>query len=100
LGGFGTATFGFDFSEAQSPPDSEVLAALWRPYIEPCIDLFGVDRCMFESNFPVDRSASSYVILWNAFKRIADVCSPEERSALFFGTAASTYKLSPLVPIA
>lgn len=95
LGGLGTATFGFDFSKAARPPTSEELADLWRPYIEPCIDAFGADRCMFESNFPVDRSVGQYVVLWNAFKRIAAAATPTERSALFYGTAAATYKLSP-----
>ncbi|MFC4276251.1 amidohydrolase family protein [Achromobacter aloeverae] len=99
LGGLGTATFGFDFSQARRPPDSEMLAALWRPYFEPCLELFGADRCMFESNFPVDRSAGSYAVLWNAFKRIAQAASPDERSALFHGTAAATYRLAPLVAI-
>lgn len=99
LGGLGTATFGFDFSQARRPPDSETLAALWRPYFEPCLEWFGADRCMFESNFPVDRSAGAYAVLWNAFKRIAQAASPEERSALFHGTAAATYRLTPLVAI-
>lgn len=95
LGGFGIATFGFDFSASRYAPDSEVLAKLWTPYIEPCIDTFGADRCMFESNFPVDRGIARYVVLWNAFKRIAATGTPSERSALFYSTAAQTYQLTP-----
>lgn len=99
LGGLGTATFGFDFSELDKPPGSEELAAAWRPYFEPCMELFGAHRCMFESNFPVDRRVAEYVVLWNAFKRIAESATPDERSALFHGTAAATYGLTPLVRI-
>ncbi|WP_233235628.1 amidohydrolase [Bordetella sp. LUAb4] len=100
LGGLGTATFGFDFPELNRPPNSEELAAAWRPYFEPCLELFGAHRCMFESNFPVDRRVAEYVVLWNAFKRIAASATPDERAALFHGTAAATYKLPPLVSIA
>ncbi|MBO9355193.1 amidohydrolase family protein [Bordetella petrii] len=95
LGGFGIATFGADASESARAPDSEELAKLWAPYIEPCIDAFGADRCMFESNFPVDRSIARYAVLWNAFKRIAGAASSSERAALFYGTAAQTYQLEP-----
>jgi len=94
LGGLGTATFGFDFDELDRPPGSAELAAAWRPYFEPCIEMFGAQRCMFESNFPVDRRVAEYAVLWNAFKRIAASATPDERSALFHGTAAATYKLT------
>jgi L-fuconolactonase len=53
--------------------------------------MFGADRCMFESNFPIDRSVTSYVSLWNAFKRIVGGCSAGERDALFHDTADRTY---------
>jgi predicted TIM-barrel fold metal-dependent hydrolase len=72
---------------------SETLAGWWTPYIETCIDAFGVDRCMFESNFPVDRFGATYVALWNAFKRIAAGCTREEKATLFSGTAARIYRL-------
>jgi L-fuconolactonase len=73
--------------------NSETLAAWWRPYIETCIDTFGAGRCMFESNFPVDRFGATYPALWNAFKRIASGCSVEEKAALFSGTASRVYRL-------
>jgi predicted TIM-barrel fold metal-dependent hydrolase len=64
------------------------------PYYEFCIEQFGVNRCMFESNFPVDKQAYSYTVMWNAFKRIARDFSPEERAALFHDTAARVYRLT------
>ncbi|RYY68272.1 MAG: amidohydrolase, partial [Comamonadaceae bacterium] len=61
----------------------------------PCLDAFGADRCMFESNFPVDRSNGGYGVVWNAFKRIAAGASAGEKAALFHDTAARTYRLTP-----
>ena len=60
LGGVGMTSFGFDFHERDVPPSSEELAAAWRQYIEPCIEAFGPDRCMFESNFPPDKQSGGY----------------------------------------
>jgi predicted TIM-barrel fold metal-dependent hydrolase len=90
LGGLAMPFCGFD---APQDAGSERLAALWRPYIETCIEAFGVDRCMFESNFPVDRYTCAYRVLWNAFKRIAAGCSASEKAALFSGTARRVYRL-------
>ena len=73
--------------------DVHVLAAHWRPYIETCIELFGATRCMFESNFPVDKVSYSYNVLYNAFKRLSQGYSPAERAALFHDTAARVYRL-------
>jgi predicted TIM-barrel fold metal-dependent hydrolase len=69
------------------------LASLWRPYIEPCIELFGPDRCMFESNFPVEKMGIGWAALWNAFKRIAAGAAASEKLALFSGTARRVYRL-------
>ncbi|SAK94644.1 amidohydrolase [Caballeronia catudaia] len=93
LGGAGMSVFGFDFARRDVPPSSEELAAAWRPYFETCVELFGVERCMFESNFPVDKGMFSYVVLWNAFKRLAGSMSADEKTALFSKTAAATYRL-------
>jgi predicted TIM-barrel fold metal-dependent hydrolase len=93
LGGVGMVSFGFDFHEWDTPPSSEELAAAWRQYIEPCIEAFGVDRCMFESNFPPDKQSGGYTELWNAFKRITAGASAAEKTALYSGTAARVYKL-------
>ena len=94
LGGLGMRLFGFDLGNQPRPPTSEVLATLWRPYIETCVEAFGADRCMFESNFPVDKGSCSYAVLWNTFKRIAERASPDERRRLFSDTAREVYRLA------
>lgn len=96
LGGLGMVSCGFDFHKREQPPGSEELAEIWRPYIESCIEAFGVNRAMFESNFPVDKQSCSYVSTWNAFKRIAAGYSEAEKSALFRETAARVYRLRPV----
>ena len=69
------------------------LAAAWRPYIETCVEAFGASRCMFESNFPVDKGSYGYAVCWNAFKRLAAGAGAAEKAALFAGTAARFYRL-------
>ena len=76
---------------------SEDLAAMWQPYVETCIEAFGPDRAMFESNYPVDHWGASYPVLWNAFKRIAHAHSADEKRALFAGTAARFYGIEELL---
>ena len=93
LGGLGMRLFGFDVHTGAEPPSSEQLAAAWGPYIETCIEAFGVERAMFESNFPVDKGSCSYNALWNAFKRIAADASDDEKDKLFRATAARVYRL-------
>jgi predicted TIM-barrel fold metal-dependent hydrolase len=97
LGGLAMPFAGFE-REPQDlgAPASQRLADLWRPYIETCIEAFGVERCMFESNFPVDRYLASYTVLWNALKRLTDGASPEEKARLFRGTAQAVYRLEGL----
>jgi L-fuconolactonase len=75
------------------PPTSTELAAHWRPYIDTCIDLFGADRCLFESNFPVEKMGIDYAELWNAFKLLAVGVSADEKRALFAGTSERVYRL-------
>ncbi|MBP0494176.1 amidohydrolase family protein [Pararoseomonas indoligenes] len=96
LGGLGMAVNGFGFERRELPSSSEELATAWRPYLETCVAAFGAGRCMFESNFPVDKGSYGYAVLWNAFKRFAAAASAEERQALFSGTAIRTYRLPPL----
>ena len=93
VGGLGMAMGWFDFYQRPSPPGSQELANAFKPWVEPCIELFGVDRCMFESNFPVDMGACDYATLWNAFKRLAAGASTAEKTALFAGTATKVYAL-------
>lgn len=76
---------------------SEELAAMWKPYIETCIEAFGASRAMFESNYPVDRWGASYPVLWNAFKRLAAGASDGEKRDLFAGTAARFYGIEHLL---
>jgi len=94
VGGLGMAMGWFDFYQRPKPPGSEELAKGFKPWVETCIELFGADRCMFESNFPVDKITSGYGVLWNAFKRLAAGCSAAEKTALFSGTAARVYRLT------
>jgi predicted TIM-barrel fold metal-dependent hydrolase len=96
LGGLAMHLFGFDLDSTnrERPASSEALAKLWRPYMQTCIEMFGTDRCMFESNFPVDKRGSSYAVLWNAFKRVAAGASATEKAALFKETACRTYRLA------
>ncbi len=93
LGGLGMRINGFGFENAADPPSSEALAGAWRPYIETCIEVFGAWRCMFESNFPVDKGSYSYAVCWNTFKRLAGGASADEKAALFSGTATRFYRL-------
>ncbi|MFA6219859.1 MAG: amidohydrolase family protein [Erythrobacter sp.] len=97
LGGLAMAFCGMPEDGPAMGHGSEYLAALWRPYIDTCIDAFGADRAMFESNYPVDRWGASYPVLWNAFKRLAQGASKDEKHALFAGTAARTYAIEALL---
>lgn len=93
LGGLGMKICGFQWHKMETPPTSQMLADAFAPYVEYCIDHFGVERCMFESNFPVDKLSFSYTVLWNAFKRIVADYTTEEKMALFHDTAARVYGL-------
>jgi predicted TIM-barrel fold metal-dependent hydrolase len=93
LGGVGSLRSGYDWHERLVKPSSVELAAALRPYFEWCIEKLGADRCMFESNFPVEKLSTSYVNLWNSFKRITENYSAGERAALFHDTAARVYRI-------
>lgn len=93
LGGLGMKIGPFDHHAQPLPPTSQTVADAWRPWVETAIDHFGAQRCMFESNFPVDKGGASYAVLWNAFKRIAAGASADDKAALFAGTAQRVYKL-------
>lgn len=93
VGGLGMLYCGCDFHTRPLPPSSMELATAWRPYIETCIELFGAERCMFESNFPVDKQSCGYGVLWNAFKRVAAGYGDAEKASLFHDTAAGFYRL-------
>ena len=93
LGGVGSLRSGYDWHQRTPKPGSAELAEAMRPYFEFCIEKFGAGRCMFESNFPVDRVSYSYASVWNAFKLMAQGYSDAERDALFHDAAARVYRL-------
>ena len=93
LGGLAMCLLGYDFHQRPMPPSSEELATAWRPYIETCIEAFGPERAMFESNFPPDKGQCSYQMIFNTFKRITASMSEAEKNALFSGTAINVYRL-------
>jgi predicted TIM-barrel fold metal-dependent hydrolase len=95
LGGLAMPFAGFGSFMADPMATAQALADDWRPWIETCIAAFGADRCMFESNFPVDRGTCDYATLWNAFKLISAGASEHEKTALFSGTAARVYRIAP-----
>ncbi len=93
LGGLAMPDNGFGWHTAQRPPTSDEFVASQRRYYIHTIEHFGPQRCMFESNFPVDRRSLSYRVLWNGFKRMIVDFSADERDAMLRGTAARTYRL-------
>ncbi len=93
LGGLAMRYGGFAFNTLPEPPSSDLMAEKWSTYIEVCIEEFGADRCMFESNFPVDRGMCNYHVLWNAYKKIVKAYSAAEKASLFHGTAARIYRI-------
>jgi L-fuconolactonase len=94
LGGLGQSYTSLRFDEDAEPPSSEMVAARFRPYIETCIAAFGTSRCMFESNFPVDKISYSYHVFWNACKLLARGASSTEKADLFGGAAVRCYRLN------
>lgn len=94
FGGFGMIIVGANYHQQERPPASSQLADAWRPYFDTIIDHFGSARCLFESNFPVDKAMFSYPVLWNAFKRLTSDASPHEKTDLFSRTAAKLYRLA------
>jgi len=96
LGGLVMPLNGFGFHKRPEPPTSVELAEVTREWYLHAIDCFGVERCMFESNFPVDKVSASYRTLWNSFKRITASFSPHDKAALFHDTAVRVYGIERL----
>ena len=94
LGGLGMVRCGFDWHTREKPIGSEELATAMRPFLAHCIEQFTPGRCMFESNFPVDKVSFSYNVMWNAFKRFSKGYSASERAAMFHDTAAKIYRIA------
>ena len=93
LGGIGMPRTGFDWHAREEPIGSEELGEAMAPLLSYCIEQFGPDRCMFESNYPVDKVSYSYNVMWNAFKRLSKGYSAGERADMFHDTAARVYRL-------
>lgn len=94
LGGLGMPICGFGFHKRDVLPGSAELAQAWQPYLETCIEAFGPERGMFESNFPVDKASCDYRTLWNAFKRVAEGATAREKALLFRDSAKTFYRLT------
>jgi len=93
LGGIGQPRTGYDWHARSQPIGSEELAESMAPYMNYCIEQFGPNRCMFESNFPPDKVGYSYNVLFNAFKRMSKGYSASERASMFHDTAARVYRI-------
>jgi L-fuconolactonase len=93
LGGLVMPVNGFGFHQRERPASSDEIVAATGRYYRHAIDCFGVERCMFESNFPVDKQSCSYAVLWNAFKKMVADASESEKQRLFHDTAREAYRL-------
>ena len=93
LGGLGMPVCGFPSYRASPSASSQQLAREWGPYFETCIAAFGAGRCMFESNFPTESGSCNYATLWNAFKRVTQNASADEKALLYREVAARVYRL-------
>ena len=94
LGGINMKVNGYDWDLRDKPPSSAELAEATRVYYDHCIERFGVERCLFESNFPVDKRTCSYNVLWNSFKRLTADYTAGEKAELFHDTATRIYRLA------
>ncbi|MEZ5818904.1 MAG: amidohydrolase family protein [Hyphomicrobiaceae bacterium] len=93
LGGLNMDVNGYHWEARPKPPTSAELAEATRRYFDYTIEKFGPSRCMFESNFPVDKLSCSYTVLWNSFKILAKGFSADEKAAMFRGTAERVYRI-------
>lgn len=93
LSGLGMRLGGFGFEDKDRAPSSTDLAEAWRPWIETCLAAFGPSRCMYGSNFPVDKGSHSYAIGLNALKRLAAEGSQQEKASIFWRSAKTFYRL-------
>jgi len=93
LGGLAMPDNGFGWDKRESPPSSDEFVEAQRRYYLHTIECFGPERCMFESNFPVDKLSISYQVLWNGFKKMVADFTDEEKRAMFYGTAARVYRV-------
>ena len=93
LGGLGMPRIGFGWHGREVPIGSEELAEAMSPWLPYCIEQFGPNRCMFESNFPPDKVSFSYNVMYNAFKIMSGSYSSTERAAMLHDTAVRVYRI-------
>ena len=94
IGGIGMDNyFANDWVNQTKPPTSDEVASVWKEKILWCIELFGTHRCMFESNYPVDRQTLPYSVIWNCFQKVTDSFTESEKSDLFSSTACTVYRI-------
>jgi predicted TIM-barrel fold metal-dependent hydrolase len=93
VGGLGQAFWNFGFDARADAVSYLELSAAWAPFVETGIELFGVDRCLMESNFPADGRSCGFVPCWNALKHIVRGASAAEKAALFHETSARVYRI-------
>ena len=95
LGGLGMPAYGWGFEERDAPPSSAEMAAAWQPYFAELIETYGVQRCMFESDFPIDKVSCSYTNLWNAYKKVTTALglSTAEKREVFHDCAVRVYQI-------
>ena len=94
LGGLAMPVNGFGFHIQDKPPTSDEFILKQKAYYETALEYFTPKRCMFESNFPVDKTSISYPVLWNAFKKLATSYSASEKDQLFYKTASTVYRIT------
>lgn len=94
LGGLASIVTEYDGHLRFTPPSSRDFVDDRGPYFHHAIRCLGPERCMFESNFPVDSVAISYGVLWNAYKLMAMDYDAAARRALLAGTARRVYRLA------
>ncbi len=92
IGGIGMENyFGTNWGSRPSPPSSDEVVTAWDERILWCIERFGTEKCMFESNYPVDRQTLPYSVIWNTFQKITQSFTVSEKDDLFWVTAQSVY---------
>ena len=94
VGGMGMPRWGFGWHARDIPIGSEELSESMAPWMNYCIEQFGSERCMFESNFPPDKVSFSYNVMYNAFKLLSQGYSPAERANLFHDSAVRAYSIA------
>ena len=71
-----------------------------HPIVRDCIDVFGIDRAMFASNFPVDSLVADFDTIYDGFKAITRDFAAADRAKLFHDNAGRYYRLAPHDPSA